>query len=59
MRVVKQIPLVGSVQKPSLIPLNPGWFLGIPLLDYEKITNIVYSPIITNQSFNVLEYSRS
>ena len=25
---------LSSVQKPSLIPLNPGWFIGIPLLDY-------------------------
>ena len=24
---------VSNVQNPSIIPFNPGWFVGIPLLD--------------------------
>ena len=30
---------LSSVQNPSIIPLNPGWFIGILLLDYELIPN--------------------
>ena len=26
---------------PCFIPLNPGWFIGIPLLDYERIPNVL------------------
>ena len=36
---------VSSVQNPSIIPLNPGWFIGIPLLDYcnpQYIYNYIY-----------------
>ena len=32
--VVIMIFQLGSVQNPSIIPFNPGWFIGIPLLDY-------------------------
>ena len=35
-------------QNPSLIPFNPGWFIGIPLLDYEIILNILGSIIHYN-----------
>ena len=36
---------MSSVQNLSLIPLNPSWFIGIPLLDYEIIPNILGSII--------------
>ena len=26
----------------NLIPLNPGWFIGIPVLDYEIIPSIIF-----------------
>ena len=26
---------MSNVQNPSLISFNPGWFIGIPLLDYD------------------------
>ena len=36
---------MSSVQNPFLFPLNPGWFIGIPLLDYEIIPNMLGSII--------------
>ena len=27
---------VSRFQNPPIIPLNPGWFVGIPLLDYHN-----------------------
>ena len=36
-----------SVQNPSLIPWNTGWFIGIPLLDHETIPKIYIYIIYT------------
>ena len=32
--LAQRISQMNSVRNPSLIPLNPGWFIGNPLLDY-------------------------
>ena len=42
---------MSSVQNPSLTPLNPGWFIGIPLLGYynPNILGSIITFIIINQ----------
>ena len=52
-------PQMSRAQNPSLIPLNPGWFIGIPLLDYGLWNNpqymkgsIIPELIINQQGFS-------
>jgi hypothetical protein len=43
---------MSSVQNPSIIPWNIGWFIGIPLLDYynpEYIKGSIIPQLIINQ----------